>query len=299
MKDSVSVIGVDIGGTHLKLGRFDASGAERQSLTIPTPQPASPEQVLQAVKAAIAQLDPQGESQAIGIGTPGPADSTGRIARLAINLPEWVNVPVADWIEANLGKPCTIANDANCAGLGEAWLGAGRLRQDFVMLTLGTGVGGAIILNQKLFVGHGGAAGELGSMSFDPKGHPCNSGNRGSLEQQLCISAIERRTGQSPETLGRLARQGDPEALAFWQTYGQDLGIAAATLLYILTPEAIIIGGGISASSEFFFPAAIQEILDRVNGPSRGNIELLRAELGNRAGAIGAAKLALDLINPV
>jgi glucokinase len=299
VKDSVSVIGVDIGGTHLKLGRFDSRGAELQSLMISTPHPAIPEQVLQAVKAAIAQLDPQDNSHAIGIGTPGPADPTGRIARLAINLPDWINVPVADWIEAKLGKPCTIANDANCAGMGEAWLGAGRSRRDFVLLTLGTGVGGAIILNQKLFVGQGGAAGELGSMSFDPNGHLCNSGNRGSVEQQLCIRAIERRTGKTPEILGKLAQQGDPEALAFWQAYGRDLGIAAATLIYILTPEAIVIGGGISASSDFFFPAALSEIYDRVNGPSRGNVQLLRAELGNRAGSIGAAKLALDLINPL
>lgn len=294
----MQVIGVDIGGTNLKLGRFDANGSEIRSLTRPTPQPATPDRVLTAVKAAIAQIDPNHEANAIGIGTPGPADVTGRIARLAINLPDWVNVPVADWIEHHFGKPCTIANDANCAGMGEAWLGAGRSRQDFVMLTLGTGVGGAIILNQKLLVGHHGAAGELGSMSFDPHGHPCNSGNRGSLEQQLCISAIERRTGKSPEELGKLAQQNDAEALAFWQAYGQDLGIAAATLIYLLTPEAIVIGGGISASSDYFFPAALAEIYDRVNAPSRGNIELLRAELGNRAGSIGAAKLALNLINP-
>ncbi len=297
MQESLQVIGVDIGGTDLKLGRFDAHGTELQRLTVATPHPATPDNVLQAVKTAIAQIDPQNQASAIGIGTPGPADPTGRIARLAINLPEWVNVPVADWIESHLGKPCTIANDANCAGMGEAWLGAGRSRQDFVLLTLGTGVGGAIILNQKLFVGHGGAAGELGSMSFDPDGHACNSGNSGSLEQQLCIRAIERRSGKSPEVLGKLAQQGDPEALAFWQAYGRDLGIAAATLIYILTPEAIVIGGGISASSEFFFPAALKEIIDRVNAPSRGNVQLLRAELGNRAGSIGAAKLALDLLH--
>ena len=289
----IEVIGVDIGGTAIKLGRFTATGKTLQTLTVPTPQPTTPENILQSVQRSIEQLDPDYTAQAIGIGTPGPVDPTGRMARLAINLEGWVGVPVADWIESHLGKPCIIANDANCAGLGESWLGAGRLLSDFILLTLGTGVGGAIILNHQLFVGLGGAAGELGSMSFNPNGHPCNSGNRGSLEQQLCISAIVRRTGHTPEELSQLARQGDMKALDFWNAYGRDLGIAAATLIYILTPEAIVIGGGISASSDYFFPAALTEIHDRVNAPSRGNTRLLRAELGNWAGSIGAARLAL------
>lgn len=295
---SMQVIGVDIGGTAIKLGRFTAAGETLQTLTIPTPQPANPENVLQAVKRSINQLDPEQIAQAIGIGTPGPADPTGRIARLAINLEDWVDIHAADWIESHLGKPCTIANDANCAGLGESWLGAGRLLSDFILLTLGTGVGGAIILDHHLFTGPRGSAGELGSMSFNPDGHPCNSGNPGSLEQQLCISAIVRRTGYTPEDLSKLARQGDPDALAFWKTYGRDLGIAATSLIYILTPEAIVIGGGISASSEYFFPAALKEIHDRVNAPSRGTVQLLRAELGNWAGSIGAARLALTHIQP-
>ena len=289
----MEVIGVDIGGTAIKLGRFTVTGETIQTLTVPTPQPTNPENVLQAVKRSINQLDPDDTAQAIGLGIPGPADPTGRIARLAINLEDWVDVHAADWIESHVGKPCTIANDANCAGLGESWLGAGRSLSDFILLTLGTGVGGAIILNHQLFVGQGGAAGELGSMSFDPDGHFCNSGNRGSLEQQLCISAIVRRTGRTPEELSKLATQGDPDALTFWATYGRDLGIAAATLIYILTPQAIVIGGGISASSDHFFPAALKEIHDRVNAPSRGSVQLLRAKLGNWAGSIGAARLAL------
>ena len=298
MTKSIQVIGVDIGGTSIKLGRFTETGEMLQTLTVSTPQPSNPENVLQAVKRSIHQLDPGHTVQAIGIGTPGPTDPTGRIARLAINLEHWVDVPIADWIESHLGRPCVIANDANCAGLGESWIGAGRFFSDFILLTLGTGVGGAIILNHQLFVGRGGAAGELGSMSFNPDGHPCNSGNRGSLEQQLSISAIVRRTGHTPEELSQLADLDDPDALAFWKTYGRDLGIAAATLIYILTPEAIVIGGGISASSQYFFPAALKEIHDRVNAPSRGTVQLLHAECGNWAGSIGAARLALTHLQP-
>ena len=291
----LQVLGIDLGGTAIKFGRFDAQGHGLQFLTLPTPQPATPDAVLQAIAHAIPQIDPDGLTKRIGIGTPGPADATERVARLAINLPDWVNVPVADWIEQQTQRRCTIANDANCAALGEAWKGAGRNFAHVVLLTLGTGVGGGIVINKQLFVGAHGAAGELGSITFTPDGHPCNSGNRGSLEQQLCIRAIQRRTGKDPEVLGQLAQSGDAEAIVFWQDYGRDLGIGLATLLYILNPEAILIGGGISASSEFFFPAAIAEINQRVSLPNREGIQLLKAELGNQAGMVGAAKLALDL----
>lgn len=291
------VLGIDLGGTAIKLGRFDQAGNCLQSLTVATPQPATPEAVLTAIVDAIAQIDPDQISVAIGIGTPGPTDAEGRIAKVAINLTGWQDVPLADWLEAKTARPTVLANDANCAGLGEAWLGAGRSFQDLILLTLGTGVGGAIVLNGQLFVGRDGAAGELGLITFNPDGPPCNSGNRGSLEQYTSIQAIRRRTGLDPEKLGKLAEAGDAEALAFWQSYGRDLGIGLSSLIYVLTPEAIVIGGGISASAEFFFPAVLAEIEQRVLLSSRSGLQILRAKLGNQAGIVGAAKLALGRIH--
>jgi glucokinase len=291
------VLGIDVGGTAIKLGRFNHSGQGLQFLTIPTPQPATPIAILDAIIHAIPSIDPDRKSQAIGMGIPGPSDPTGRIAKLAINLPEWVNVQVADRMEEALHLPCKIANDANCAALGEAWQGAGRSYKNLVLLTLGTGVGGGIILNGELFTGYNGAAGELGSISFNPEGHPCNSGNRGSLEQQLCIGSIVRRSGKDPSLLGQLAQSGHVEALKFWQDYGRDLGIGLTTLIYVLNPEAIVIGGGISGSSEFFFDSVIEEINERVSLPSREGIKLIKAELGNQAGMFGAAKLVIDGID--
>ena len=289
------VIGIDIGGTAIKLGRFDHTGQGLQFLTIATPQPATPDAILNAIVTVMSTIDPKQQAISIGIGTPGPTDVTGRIARLAINLPGWVNVPVADRIEAEFKIPCTVGNDGNCAALGEQWQGAGRDYQNIVMLTLGTGVGGGIILNGQLFTGHNGAAGELGSISFNPDGHPCNSGNRGSLEQQLCIGSIVRRSGKDPALLGQLAKAGDPDALAFWECYGRDLGVGLTTLIYVLNPEAIVIGGGISGSSEFFFKSAMIEMKTRVSAQTQGT-QLLKAELGNQAGMYGAAKLALQRV---
>lgn len=290
------VLGIDLGGTAIKLGRFDRQGTCLQSLTVPTPQPATPQAVLAAMVDAIHQVDPLGESGAIGVGTPGPADATGRVARVAINLTDWRDVPLADWLEAKTSKPTVLANDANCAGLGEAWLGAGRPFRDMILLTLGTGVGGAVVLDGKLFVGRDGTAAELGLITLYPDGPPCNSGNRGSLEQYASVQAIRRQTGLEPDELGRLAQAGDPTALAFWQEYGRNLGAGLASLVYVLTPEAIVVGGGVCASAEFFFPSAWAEIEQRVLPSSRSSLKLLQAELGNQAGIVGAAKLAWNLI---
>ncbi|MBL1198504.1 MAG: ROK family protein [Nostoc sp. GBBB01] len=286
------VIGIDVGGTAIKLGRFTADGTCLQSLTLTAPQPTTPEAVLAVLLDAIAQIDPDNQSVAIGVGTPGPADAPARIAKIAINLPGWIDVPLADWLEAKTGKPTVIGNDANCALLGEAWLGAGRQFQNLILLTLGTGVGGAVMLNGKLFVGHQGAAGELGLISFNPEGPMCNSGNQGSLEQYTSATAIRRRTLKEPIELGILAQQGDSEALTFWQEYGMCLGIGLTTLVYVLTPQAIVIGGGISGSFEFFYPAVKAEVEKRVQPLSREGLQILPAQLGKFAGMVGAAKLA-------
>ncbi|MBW4581565.1 MAG: ROK family protein [Tildeniella nuda ZEHNDER 1965/U140] len=286
------VLGIDLGGSAIKLGRFNQDGSCLQALTVPTPQPAAPDAVLIAMVEAIAQIDPDQQAGAIGVGTPGPTDATGRIARVAINLEGWHDIPLADWLEAKTDRPTVLANDANCAGLGEAWLGAGRWYRNLILLTLGTGVGGAIILEGKLFTGHHGSAGELGLITLNPDGPPCKSGNRGSLEQYASVQAIRRRTGLEPDALSALAATGDAEALAFWQAYGRDLGAGLASLMYVLTPEAIVIGGGVSASADLFFPAMQAEIEQRVLPSSRPGLQLLRAELGNQAGIVGAAKLA-------
>lgn len=286
------VIGIDLGGTAIKLGRFRQDGVCVNSLTVATPQPATPTAVVEAMVEAINQLNSDRQVIAIGVGTPGPTDATGRIAKVAINLTGWHDVPLADILEAKTGCPTVIANDANCAGLGESWLGAGRRFRNLILLTLGTGVGGAIILDSKLFIGHQGAAAELGLITLNPDGPKCNSGNQGSLEQYVSVQAIRRRTGKEPAELGAMARDGDTFALEFWESYGRDLGAGLTSLIYVLTPEAIVIGGGVSASAEFFFPTALAEIERRVLPSSRIGLELLTAELGNQAGMVGAAKLA-------
>ena len=219
-----NVIGIDIGGTVIKLGRFTQTGNCLETIRLQTPQPATPVAVLAALVPAISALKTKGNCLALGVGMPGPADVSKRISRMAINLPDWIEVPLADWLEGETGLPTVLENDANCAGVGEQWLGAGQHFDDFLFLTLGTGVGGAIILDNHLFTGHCGAAGDLGLMTLNLNGPPCNSGNQGSLEQYISAQAILRETDTVPAVWGELADAGDPTAIAFWQGYGKTLG---------------------------------------------------------------------------
>jgi glucokinase len=291
------VIGIDLGGTAIKLGRFTVEGNCIQSLTVPTPQPSDTDAVIDQMVDAIEKLAPgMVDIAAIGVGTPGPSDVTGRIAKIAINLDGWVNIPVASLLQDRTGVMAIVGNDGNCAGLGERWLGAGRHYRNSVLLTLGTGVGGAVFINGELFTGHAGSAGELGLITLDASGHPCKSGNSGSLEQFLSGNAIRRITGKEPQAMGAFAAAGDPDALRFWENYGRNLGIGLTSIIYILTPEVAIIGGGISASAKYFLPAAEHEIDRRVMAVSRPGFKLITAELGNQAGITGAAQLAWGLV---
>jgi glucokinase len=267
-------------------------------LHVPTPQPAVPGAVTTAIVEAVQQLDPEHLADRVGVGHPGPSDRACRVARIAINLPGWVDVPLADWLEPLLERRVTLANDANCALIGESWLGAAREARDVVLLTLGTGVGGAVLLDGQLFTGHGGAAAEPGLIGIDPDGPPCNSGNRGSLESFCSRRGFDRLSSLEPAELCRRADGGDAEALAVWQAYGRLLGLGVSSLLYVFTPERVLIGGGLSAASAHFLPAVWAEVEQRVQPASREGLTIQRCSLGNGAGRLGAARLALDRLGP-
>ncbi|MFM7695563.1 MAG: ROK family protein [Vulcanococcus sp.] len=288
------LIGIDLGGTAIKLGRFSRSGELLAELQVPTPQPAMPGGVVMAIVEAVQRLDPDGLAPLVGVGLPGPMDAAGRVARVCINLPGWEQVPLAEWLEPQMQRRVTLANDGNCAVVGEAWTGAARGYDDVLLLTLGTGVGGGVLLGGQLFTGHGGAAAEPGLICVDPEGPPCNSGNRGSLEQFCSIGGLGRLSPLDPRELCRRADAGDAEALAVWRAYGRWLGIGLSSLVYVLTPRLVLIGGGLSAASAHFLPAAQAELEQRVQAESRAGLELRRAALGNGAGRLGAARLALD-----
>ena len=288
------VIGIDLGGTAIKLGRFNCDGELLAELQVSTPQPAVPGAVTMALCEAVEQLDPDRQASVVGVGLPGPMDPAARVARICINLPGWENVPLAEWMESRLDRAVTLANDGNCAVVGEAWLGAARGFTDVVLLTLGTGVGGGVILNNQLFTGHNGAAAEPGLIVVQPDGPACNSGNQGSLEQYASIAALRRLCDREPLQLSALADAGDSEAIAIWSRYGSRLGVGVASLVYLFTPQLVLLGGGLSGAIHHFLPAVQDEVDARVQEVSREGLKILPCALGNGAGRLGAARLALQ-----
>ena len=292
--NSSQVIGIDLGGTAIKLARFSRSGDLLAEAQLPTPQPAMPGAVTMALCEAVEELDPQRLAAVVGIGLPGPMDATARVARVCINLPGWEEVPLADWLEPRLERRVTLANDGNCAVVGEAWLGAAQGYADVVLLTLGTGVGGGVLLNGSLFTGHNGAAAEPGLIGVDPEGPACNSGNRGSLEQFASIGALRQLSEREPRELGRAAAAGDPEALAVWDRYGSSLGVGITSLVYMFTPQLVLLGGGLAGAAPHFLPALRREVESRVQAVSREGLRIEACALGNGAGRLGAARLALQ-----
>ena len=288
------VIGIDLGGTAIKLGRFSCAGELLAELQVSTPQPAVPGAVTMALCEAVEQLDPDRQASVVGVGLPGPMDPAARVARICINLPGWENVPLAEWMESRLDRAVTLANDGNCAVVGEAWLGAARGFSDVVLLTLGTGVGGGVILNNQLFTGHNGAAAEPGLIVVQPDGPACNSGNHGSLEQYASIAALRRLCDREPLQLSALADAGDSEAIAIWSRYGSRLGVGVVSLVYLFTPQLVLLGGGLSGAIHHFLPAVQDEVDARVQEVSREGLKILPCALGNGAGRLGAARLALQ-----
>ena len=291
---SQQVIGIDLGGTAMKLARFTESGDQLAELELPTPQPAVPGAVTMALCEAVEQLDPDASAGCIGVGLPGPMDAAARVARVCINLPGWEEVPLAEWLEARLQRRVTLANDGNCAVVGEAWRGAARGCSDVVLLTLGTGVGGGVLLGGRLFTGHNGAAAEPGLIGVVPDGPACNSGNRGSLEQYASIAALRRLCDRDPRELSAAASAGDAEARAVWERYGTQLGVGIASLVYVFTPQRVLLGGGLAGAAEHFLPALRREVEQRVQSVSREGLQIEACALGNGAGRLGAARLALQ-----
>ena len=240
------------------------------------------------------RLDPNFEAALIGVSLPGPIDPEERVARICINLPGWENVPLAEWLESRLDRFVTIANDGNCALLGESWKGAALGYKDVILLTLGTGVGGGVLINGQLFRGRSGASPEPGLICLDPEGPICNSGNNGSLEQFVSLSGLKRLSNVDPLMLNDLANHGDSNSLDIWNRYGTSLGIGLSSLIYMFTPQLVLIGGGIAGAAHHFLPAARSEVIRRVHKSSREYLIIEACALGNNGGCLGAAFLALQ-----
>lgn len=310
------VIGVDLGGTKLSAGAIDGGLSVHVRVQRQAPLHGAGA-VLDALVETVEQVRAQSavEIEAVGFGVPCLIDQRRGVAVMAVNLP-LSDVPLRVLLAERLGLPVFVDNDANAAILAEHRAGAARGARQAAMLTLGTGIGGGLILNGELYHGAVGAAGELGHMVIDADGPPCQGScpNRGCLESLASGTAMGREgllaARQAPDSgLGQalsagreitgalvteLAHDGDRAAREVVALIGTRLGVGIANLVNIFNPEVVVVGGGVIAAGELLLEPAREVMVTRALRPSRDDVRVTRAHFGAEAGMVGAAALALD-----
>jgi len=313
-----AVLALDIGGTNVRLAAVLKDGtmtARSQSLCRIT---AGRSAFLAAISSELEQMRGRAQESgqqivAIGAGVPGLIDLSGTVIS-SVNLKPIDGFNFRQWLASISGLPAVILNDANAAAVAEQYYGAGRPFRSMLHFTLGTGVGSGLILDGRLWTGCDGVAAEYGHATVEPYGHLCQCGNQGCLEQYASATAIARfakekiRQGTVTvlskiplETLdasdvASAANSGDPLAVDCFREAGRYLGIAAATAVNMLNPETIVIGGGVAASFDLIAPAIRKEMDSRAFSLPAARVQLLKGELGDNAGILGAAAAAWELV---
>jgi glucokinase len=298
------VIGMDLGGTNLRVAAVDREGevvAFRREETVAREGPAPViERIVAAVNAVAARVRGEGASvRGVMLGAPGIIASEQGTVVSSPNLPGWREVPLRDLVAAGVGMPVSLENDANAAAYGEYWRGAGRDCASMVLLTLGTGVGGGLVLGGELWRGADGMAGEIGHVTVEPGGRTCRCGNAGCLETYASATGIVDRYRElagaeetaSAEQVRARALEGDANARQAYREAGRALGLAFATLVNLLNPERIVIGGGVLPAWDLFMPPAEQELRRRAFAAPAARVRFARAALGDLAGVTGAGGL--------
>ncbi|MEW5801904.1 MAG: ROK family protein [bacterium] len=311
-------IGVDLGGTNMRVGVVNSGGQVFHRLSLPTRVNLGLEEVIERIVSTVLRVvdqarDGGNQIEAVGIGSPGIIDiRTGTIVT-SPNFPEWRRVPLKQTMEKRLPYPVFLDNDANAFAYGEKWVGVGRDVQSMVCLTLGTGVGGAIILGGRLWHGADGMAGEVGHMTVQPNGLKCNCGNYGCLESYASASSVVRRAlvasrtgtpsmiltlaGGDPEKITsslvyQAALKGDTLAMQIMKETATYLGIGIANLINLLNPEMIVVGGGLANAWDLIYPTVEDEVCHRAFLTLAQTAKIRKASLGDDAGIIGAAGIA-------
>lgn len=308
------VIGVDLGGTQLRAVRIDRAGQILAYERTETATGRGPNAVIDQIEALIAtvisDLSPE-QISGIGVGTPGPVDPLDGVVLETPNLDGWFNVPLKQILSQRTGLRVEVGNDANVAALGEWRFGSGRGVQDFIYVTISTGIGGGVVVDGKLLLGRKGIAGEVGHMTIQTDGPLCGCGNIGCWEALASGTALAREAASAlersrPSLLHELsvgqpiegrhiaaaADQADELALTLMRREGELIGIGLVNLLHLYAPERIALGGGVMKSIALLEPHFRRIISERAMPPYRGTpIEV--AVLGDKVGVLGAAALVL------
>lgn len=304
----------DVGGTNLRIAAVDAGGSIVHQESVETPQTRIASDIVDAIirvaLSCVANCGMDGRPRAFGLAMATLVNSREGKSLSSPNLPELNGLSVADAISDQVGIKVFLENDATAAAIGENWLGSSKGVANSVFVTLGTGIGGGLILNGRVFRGTDGTAGEIGHICIEPEGQACGCGSRGCVEQYASATAIVRIAHELAEVsdssllAGRVdfsskdvydaARLGDAVAIETFRRMGRYLGTALAGLVDVLNPELILIGGGPAKAWDLFIDSLKAEIADRAFGPPAKTVRLVRASLGDSAGILGAARVAFD-----
>lgn len=308
-------IGIDVGGTNIKMALVSPKGDILYSKTIPTRAEMGYEYTVDNIKQAIHDLLKETNStnrdiEAIGFGFPGQIDYKNGIVRLAPNIPGWVEVPIASMVEKEFNIPTKVDNDVRCAALGELNYGAGVGCENVICITVGTGIGSGLIINGKIVRGASNAAGEIGHIKLQMHDGPiCGCGDTGCLEAfasgPAIIAMAEEyiKGGKStkyremadpdinPYIVAEAAKQGDAVAKRIFTIMGEYIGIGLSSVINLLNPEKIIIGGGVAEAGDILFNPIKETISKRAMSIAGSTVQIVSAKLGNNAGVIGASLL--------
>jgi glucokinase len=307
-------IGVDLGGTFIKTGLVTESGKIINKVCLESKANEGPDKVIKQIKKGIKDLLEKSEYKlsGIGIGAPGVISTKKGTVENPPNLPGWGKIHLGKIIQKEFGLDTFVENDANAAAIGEMIFGAGKKLNSFIMVTLGTGVGGGIIFERKLFRGETGAAGEIGHLSIDYKGEKCNCGSIGCIEayagnsylinrvlkeyesnkSSLIYSLINNHFDSlTPKVISDAANQGDQYAIQIIEQLGNFLGYALASAANLMDITSVIIGGGVSGFGERLIKSIEFSMCERVLKSLQPRIKVLPAKLNNDAGIKGASSL--------
>ncbi len=295
-------LGIDIGGTNIKVGHI-VDGVLVEKSVFPTEADKGKEKVLKVLLDIISNYN--NEIDFVGLAVAGLVDHKKGIVYEPPNLPGWFEVDLKQIIESETKRRCFVLNDANAFAIGEWQFGSGIGSENLIGVTLGTGVGGGVIVNGTLLLGSVHFAAEIGHMVIDPTGPDCNCGQRGCWEAFLGNGYFASRAKSvfikygvviddySPEVIFKYAKEGFEPAIWLWKEYGYFLGIGLVNLIHLFDPEVIVIGGGISNAFELFIDSARKTIKERVMGFSRRNLEIKPSILLEDASILGAYYFAL------
>jgi len=295
-------IGVDLGGTNLRAAAIDENGRQLDRYSIATPnREGSREEIIAGIVTLVRGVQERvgaGELRGVGIGVPGYIQMNTGVIVSAANLP-FTNFPIRDDVQKQLGIPILLENDANAAALGELWMGTGRGVKSLFLLTLGTGIGGGIIVDGKVLHGFAGMAGEPGHMTVYPDGNPCGCGNQGCLEKHASATAVVAMArmlglgdnGITAADVYDMALAGNGRAKVVFECMGRALGIALATLINLFNFPLYVLSGGPLPAWDMFAPTMLAEVKRRSYTYSRTETRIERATLGSEAGLYGAAYL--------